>query len=162
MVRLGRDPLRWQRVTYTRTKQESQALNSLRGPVIIISASGMATGGRILHHFNQRLGDDRTTVLLAGFQAPGTRGRALKDGARTLQIFGHQVPVEAHIDVIDALSAHADRSELLDWVAGMRRPPRKVYLVHGEPGAAAALASDLQARRMDAQVAADGETVSPD
>ena len=162
MVRLGRDPLQWRRVTYTRTKQESQALNSLRGPVIIISASGMATGGRILHHFNQRLGDDRTTVLLAGFQAPGTRGRALKDGARTLQIFGHQVPVDAHIDVIDALSAHADRSELLDWVAGMRRPPRKVYLVHGEPGAAAALASDLHARRMDAQVAADGETVSLD
>ncbi len=160
LVRLGRDPLQWRRVTYTPTKQESQALNNVNGPVIIISASGMATGGRILHHFSLRLTDPRTTVLLVGFQAPGTRGRLLKDGARTLHIFGREVSVQAKVESIDALSAHADRSELLEWVAGMRSPPRKVYLVHGEPGAASALAGALRERRLDAQVAQDGETVS--
>lgn len=160
LVRRGRDPLQSKLVTYTRTKPESQALNSLQGPVIIISASGMATGGRILHHFNQRLGDPRTTVLLAGFQAPGTRGRALKEGARTLQIFGREVAVRARVEAIDALSAHADRAELLRWVAGMQKPPGKIYLVHGEPDIAAAFAATLRGKRLKAEVAADGQTVS--
>jgi metallo-beta-lactamase family protein len=162
LVRRGRDPLQSKRVTYTRSKPESQALNALQGPVIIISASGMATGGRILHHFNQRLGDPRTTVLLAGFQAPGTRGRALKEGARSLHIFGREVSVRAHIESIDALSAHADRTELLQWVAGMKQRPGKIYLVHGEPDAAAALAQALRRKRLKAEVATDGQTVSLD
>jgi metallo-beta-lactamase family protein len=160
LVRRGRDPLQSQRVTYTRNKPASQALNALQGPVIIISASGMATGGRILHHFNQRLGDPRTTVLLAGFQAPGTRGRALKEGAKTVRIFGREVTVRARVETIDALSAHADRAELLAWVAGMQRPPGRVHLVHGEPGAAASLAAALRERRLSVRVAADRETVS--
>ena len=146
LVRAGHDPLQALGVTYTRTQQASKALNSLQGPVIIIAASGMATGGRILHHLAHRLGDDRTTVLLAGFQSPGTRGRALKDGARELKIFGHDVPVRAQIEVLDALSAHADQSELLRWAGGLKRRPGAVYLVHGEPGPAAALQTLLQQR----------------
>jgi metallo-beta-lactamase family protein len=106
----------------------------------------MATGGRILHHFNQRLGDPRTTVLLTGFQAPGTRGQALKEGARSIRIFGRDVPVQAHVESLDTLSAHADRSDLLAWVGAMRQPPRTIYLVHGEPGPAAALAAAVRER----------------
>ena len=160
LVRRGRDPLQSPRVTYTRTRAESRALNDLRGPVIIISASGMATGGRILHHFNQRLGDPRTTVLLAGFQAPGTRGRALKDGARSIRVFGRDVAVRAQVESLDTLSAHADRSDLLRWVGRMSRPPQTIHLVHGEPGPAAALGAALRERRLTAHVAALGATVS--
>lgn len=160
LVRRGRDPLQSPRVTYTRTQAESRALNDLRGPVIIISASGMATGGRILHHLNQRVGDPRTTVLLAGFQAPGTRGRALKDGARTIRIFGRDVTVRAHVECLDTLSAHADRADLLRWVERMPRPPQRVHLVHGEPGPAAALAAALRERGLTVQVAADRATAS--
>lgn len=161
LVRLGRDPLQSPRVTYTRTKPESQRLNNLQGPVIIISASGMATGGRILHHFAQRLGDTRTTVLLTGFQAAGTRGQGLKEGARSIRIFGRDVAVRAHVDALDTLSAHADRAELLHWVAGMQRPPGTVYLVHGEPGPAAVLAAALRERfGLSARIAEDGQTVS--
>ena len=146
LVRAGHDPLRALGVTYTRTQQASKALNSLQGPVIIIAASGMATGGRILHHLAHRLADNRTTVLLAGFQAPGTRGRALKDGASEVRIFGHEVPVRAQVETLDALSAHADQSELLRWAGALKRRPGAVYLVHGEPGAAAALQTLLQQR----------------
>jgi metallo-beta-lactamase family protein len=146
LVRSGRDPLRALGVTYTRTQLASKALNDLNGPVIIIAASGMATGGRIMHHLAHRVSDARTTVLLVGFQSPGTRGRALKDGARELRIFGHDVPVRAHVASLDALSAHADRTELLRWCAGFKRPPRAVYLVHGEPGPAAALEQALEQR----------------
>lgn len=161
LVRRGRDPLRASRVTYTRTQQESRALNDLRGPVIIISASGMATGGRILHHFHQRLGDPRTTVLLTGFQAPGTRGEALKQGARSIRIFGRDVAVHAHVEALDTLSAHADRGGLVRWVGRMRRPPRTIYLVHGEADAAAGLAAALRERfGLTAMVAQDGATVS--
>lgn len=161
LVRRGRDPLQSQRVRYTRTQQASKALNALQGPVIIISASGMATGGRILHHFNQRLSDPRTTVLLAGFQAPGTRGRMLRDGARSIRIFGRDVAVRAQVETIDALSAHADRSELLAWVGRMKSPPRRIHLVHGEPDSAAGLVAALRQRfKLAAKIAQDGEAVS--
>jgi metallo-beta-lactamase family protein len=158
----GRDPLGAMGVTYTRTQQASKALNDLRGPVIIISASGMATGGRILHHLAHRLDDSRTTVLLVGFQAPGTRGRALKEGARQVRVFGREVAVRARIETIDALSAHADRSELLRWIGALERPPRTAYLVHGEPGPAASLAAALEERGWSARPARHEETVSLD
>jgi metallo-beta-lactamase family protein len=135
-------------------------LNDLRGPIIIIAASGMATGGRILHHFAQRLPDPRTTVLLAGFQAAGTRGRRLCDGARELKMFGRMIPVRATIEKNDALSAHADRDELLRWLGGFERPPSVTYLVHGEPDAANALAATIAHRLGWAvRVARDGEQV---
>jgi metallo-beta-lactamase family protein len=99
----------------------------------------MATGGRILHHLRQRLPDERTSVLFVGYQAAGTRGRLLRDGAKTLRIFGEDVPVRATIMTTDALSAHADQAEILRWLGGFRRPPGMTYAVHGEPEAAAAL-----------------------
>jgi metallo-beta-lactamase family protein len=147
-------------VHLARTPEESKRLNDLSGPVIIVSASGMATGGRILHHLSLRLPDPRTTVLLVGFQAAGTRGRSLQDGAREVRIFGREVPVRATIEHLDALSAHADREELLRWLAGFTRPPRQTYLVHGEPAAAAALAAAIAARfRWRVCPAVDGDVV---
>ena len=134
------------RYRFARTPAESKALNDLRGPVIIISASGMATGGRILHHLAQRLPDERTTVLLVGFQGAGTRGRLLEDGAREVKMLGRLVPVRARIERIDALSTHADQGEILGWLEGFRSAPRITYLVHGEPAAAAALAAGIRNR----------------
>jgi len=120
----------------------------------------MAVGGRILHHLAQRLPDRRTTVLLVGFQAAGTRGRALEEGASELKMFGQMVPVHARVERIDALSAHADTAETLRWLGGFDRPPRVTYLVHGEPAAAAALADAIRARYgWNVEIARDGETV---
>jgi metallo-beta-lactamase family protein len=155
-----RRPLYSGRFQLVRTQQESKALNARQGPMIVISASGMATGGRILHHLKQRLPDPRTTVLLAGFQAADTRGRKLQDGARELRIHGTSVPVRATVVVLHGLSAHADRDDILRWCAAFERPPRQVHVVHGEPGAARSLAEALHARLgWDAAVAQDGATV---
>lgn len=144
----------------TRSVDESKALNDVDGPAIIIAGSGMAAGGRILHHLRRRLADERTTVLFVGYQAVGTRGRLLRDGAREIRIFGEMVPVRAAIMVTDALSAHADRAEILRWLRGFRRPPRMTYAVHGEPPAAAAL-RDAIVKELGwrADVAADGARV---
>ena len=124
----------------TRTQTESKALNAIPDPVLIISASGMATGGRVLHHLRRRLPDPRSTVLLVGYQAVGTRGRALEEGASTVRIFGENVPVRAHIETVPRLSAHADADGLLRWLRTASHPPRRLFVVHGEPEPAAALA----------------------
>jgi metallo-beta-lactamase family protein len=143
-----------------RTPEQSKALNQHRGPIVIISASGMATGGRVLHHLAHRLPDPRTTVVLTGFQAAGTRGRSLADGAPTLRIHGADVPVCARVVQVDGLSAHADREELRRWLAGFRRPPRRTWVVHGEPQAADRLAATLRADfGWAAEVAEDRATV---
>ncbi len=160
-MRRGERSLHTKRGQFCRTVQESKRLNDVRGPVIIISSSGMATGGRILHHFQHRLPDPRTTVLLVGFQAEGTRGRALQDGAKTIRIFGEAVPVAARVETINGLSAHADRTETLRWLTGFTRPPRQTYLVHGEPPEAQALEVAIEQRfGWSVQAARDGETVS--
>ncbi|HKQ61518.1 MAG TPA: MBL fold metallo-hydrolase [Candidatus Polarisedimenticolaceae bacterium] len=137
------DPLGLRRVHQCSSVEESKALNQLRYPAIIISASGMATGGRVLHHLAFRLEDHRNTVLLVGFQAAGTRGRALRDGATRLRLHGRDVAVRASVQTIDGLSAHADRGELLRWLQSGPRPGA-VHLVHGEPEASAALAERIQ------------------
>jgi metallo-beta-lactamase family protein len=144
-----------------RTAQESKALNSHRGPMVIIAGSGMATGGRVVHHLKYRLPDHRNTVLLTGYQAAGTRGRTLQDGARDIKIHGEMVPVKARVETVDGLSAHADQSEILRWLRGFRRPPAQTYLVHGESGPAATLAAVIE-RELGwrVSVAADGATVS--
>ena len=130
-------------VRMARTAEESKAINGHEGAGIVIASSGMMNGGRILHHLARRLPDPRTTVLVAGFQAIGTRGRALVDGARTLQIHGREIPVRAAVRRVDALSGHADRHELSRWLGSMPAPKR-VFLVHGEPPAAAGLAEHLR------------------
>jgi metallo-beta-lactamase family protein len=130
-----RDPLDMKEVHMTRSVEDSKKINDVVSPCIIISASGMATGGRILHHLARRLPDARSAVLLVGYEAEGTGGRALEDGAQYLRIHGEEVPVRAEIVKIDQLSAHAGRSELLRWLSGFTVPPRQTFLVHGEPNA---------------------------
>lgn len=144
-----------------KTPEESKALNHITGPVIIISASGMATGGRVVHHLKLRLPDPRTTVLLPGYQAAGTRGRALQDGAKTLRIHGQDIPVKAHIELLDGLSAHADENEILRWLGGFKRPPKQTYVVHGESSSSETLAAAVKSKLGWAiKVAKDGECIS--
>jgi metallo-beta-lactamase family protein len=134
-----RDPLATRRFSLARTIQESKNLMALEEPTIVISASGMATGGRILHHLRKRLRDERNTVIFAGFQAEGTRGRRLLEGEDEIKIFGEFVPVKAQIERLENLSAHADSREILRWLGDFRRAPEKVFLIHGEPAAQEAL-----------------------
>ncbi|MFM9848840.1 MAG: MBL fold metallo-hydrolase RNA specificity domain-containing protein [Hyphomicrobiaceae bacterium] len=124
---------------YARSVDESKAINASTMPKIILSASGMATGGRVLHHLKHYLGDFRNTVLLVGYQSPGTRGDRLARGDTTLKIHGHDWPVRAEIVQLDTLSAHADYAEILSWLRNFRSPPRKLFITHGEPAAAQAL-----------------------
>jgi metallo-beta-lactamase family protein len=140
----GGKPFVPSRFHLSRSVDDSKALNGLDGPAVIVAGSGMATGGRILHHLRRRIADDRTTVLFVGYQAVGTRGRMLRDGAKTLRIFGEDLPVRARIMTTGALSAHADRGEILRWLRGFRRPPVATYAVHGEPEAAAALREAIE------------------
>jgi metallo-beta-lactamase family protein len=134
-----RNPLATKRFNLARTVQESKNVTANQESSIVISASGMATGGRILHHLRNRLPDQRNTVIFVGFQAAGTRGRRLVDGESEIKIFGQMVPVRAQIERLDNLSAHADYREILRWLSGFKRAPEKVFLVHGEPGAAESL-----------------------
>src|SRR6202451_1253627 len=130
-----KDPLNLRDVHMTRSVEDSKKINDVASPCIIVSASGMATGGRVLHHLARRLPDSRCAVLLVGYQAEGTGGRALQDGAQFLRLYGQEVPVRAEIVTLDQLSAHAGRSELLQWLSGFTAPPRQTFLVHGEPSA---------------------------
>ena len=160
LMDLERCPLRSRELHRARTTLESKALLERQGPLIIIAGSGMATGGRVLHHLAHRLPDHRSTVLFTGFQAVGTRGRALLDGARSVRIHGRDVPVRAHIERIDGLSAHADQAEALRWLGGFERPPAMTWLVHGEAAQAEGLRDALRGRLgWTAEVAADGATV---
>jgi metallo-beta-lactamase family protein len=137
-------PFRSGRFRFTRTASASRTINDLTGPVLIIAASGMATGGRVLHHLRRRLPDPRTTVLLVGYQALGTRGHRLERGATTLRIFGEDVPVRAAVETIHGLSAHADSDGLMRWLGTATRPPRHVLVVHGDPAPAEALAARVR------------------
>jgi metallo-beta-lactamase family protein len=127
-----------------RTVDESKAINASPMPKIILSASGMATGGRVLHHLKHYLGDPRNTVLLAGYQAPGTRGDRLARGEPTLKIHGQEWPVRAEIVQLDTMSAHADYGEILGWLGGFRHAPRKLFITHAEPQAAAAMRRHIE------------------
>lgn len=115
--------------------QESRELTQSKMPAVIISASGMATGGRVLHHLKAGLPDSRNTVLMIGYQAAGTRGRRLVDGEKTIKIHGEWVPVRAHVERVDSMSAHADSKEVLHWLGGFTAAPKMTFLVHGEPAA---------------------------
>ncbi len=133
------DPFDPGRLIEARTVEESMAINAQPGPTIVISASGMATGGRVLHHLAAKLPDPRHTVILVGFQAEGTRGRALVDGVHAVKMLGRYVPVRAQIVNVSAFSVHADQSELLDWLRVAPRRPETTFIVHGERPAAEAL-----------------------
>jgi metallo-beta-lactamase family protein len=138
------DPLNVHEFHLTRSVEESKAINNVKTPCIIVSASGMISGGRVLHHLALRLPDARNAVILAGFQAEGTRGRALQEGAKSLRLYGQDVPVGAEIVEMGQFSAHAGKSELLRWLTGLPAPPKQTYLTHGEPVAAQALQAAIQ------------------
>lgn len=129
---------------YSRTPDESKAIDGQRGPMIVVSASGMATGGRILHHLRRFLPDARNTVVFAGFQAAGTRGRALVEGTDEVKIHGQYVPVRARVVQVEGLSAHADYAELIEWLAPAGLSPRRAFVTHGEPAAADAFRRRLR------------------
>ena len=127
-----------------RTVEESRQLDGLRYPAVIVSASGMATGGRVLHHIKALGPDRRNSIVFAGFQAAGTRGARLLAGERTTRIFGEEIPVNAEVVALPAMSAHADAQEIVDWLRTAPKPPVAAYLNHGEPGPADALRQRIE------------------
>ena len=145
-VRRGDDPFRTEHLTYITTMRQSQKLAASIYPSIVISASGMATGGRVLHHLTRLLPDRRSSVVFVGFQAAGSRGRRLSEGEPEVKIHAQMTPVRAHIEQIEGLSAHADQGDILRWLSGLPHAPKCVYLVHGEPSASAALQDKLRER----------------
>jgi metallo-beta-lactamase family protein len=141
-----RHPLRTRSMLTASTRDESKRLNDEKGARVIISASGMMTGGRVLHHARRILPDARATVLFVGFQAAGTTGRKILEGARYVRIMKEDVPVRCRVERIGGLSAHADYSEVLRWLAPLEHAPRRVFTTHGEPEAAAAMAAHITER----------------
>jgi len=132
-------PLKWPEFTFASTPEESKRINQSQFPSVIISSSGMVTGGRIQHHLAQRLPDPRNTVVFIGFQAPGTRGFSIKSGAPEVKIYGEMVPIRAEISVFEQFSDHADTPELLEWLHTFSGKPASTYLVHGDVDAASQL-----------------------
>jgi metallo-beta-lactamase family protein len=132
------------RFTAVASPQQSKEIQASNAPCIIVSASGMATGGRVLNHLKAALPRKRNTVLFVGYQAAGTRGRQLLEGAETVKIHGQFVSVGARIERIDSMSAHADAGEMMQWLRGFTKAPRITYLVHGEPPAQAALKARIE------------------
>ncbi len=139
------DPFGFSKLRYTRTVEESKQINEMRGSAVIISANGMCEAGRVLHHLKNNIADERNTILFVGYQAENTLGRRLVDGVKKVKIFGEEYPVRAQIQVANGFSAHADRSELLDWVAQVKENLKGVFVVHGEEQSALAFADALRA-----------------
>ena len=141
-----RHPLRTASMTTASSRDESKRLNHMHGTRIIISASGMITGGRVLHHALRILPDPNATVVFVGFQAAGTRGRLIQDGAREVKIMRNMVPVHCHIEKVEGFSAHADWQGILRWLDGLQSPPKRLFLTHGEVPASTALAERIRER----------------
>ena len=133
-------PLHWPNFYFDTTQDDSKKINELKSPCIIVSASGMVAGGRVLHHLAQRLPDPRNLVLFIGFQAPGTRGYSIKNGDTEVKMLGEVVPIRAQVAALEEFSDHADTPELLQWLRTFKHPPKQTFLVHGEPAAASQLA----------------------
>jgi metallo-beta-lactamase family protein len=131
-------------VVLHRTREDSKKLNSFEGPGTVISASGMLTGGRVLHHLRHFAPDPRNMIILAGYQAAGTRGRSLSEGARSIRVHGQSVDVRAEIGAVHGLSGHADADELMRWLSPLRSTPRRVFVVHGEPSSAETFAKRIE------------------
>ena len=140
MIASGKDPLSFPGMTFVGTPQESMALNGAPGPMIIIAASGMCEGGRVLHHLKQIAGDPDSMVLIVGFQAENTLGRRIVERRETLKVLGEEVPLKARVEVINALSAHADRAGLMEWLDEIKDNVRHAFAVHGEPEKVAEMA----------------------
>ena len=134
-------------VTYIRTADQSKTLGDLRSSAIILAASGMATGGRVVHHLKTFAPDARNLILLSGYQAGGTRGASLVAGAKTIHIHGREIPVRAEVAQLASMSGHADADELMAWMRRFLPPPKRVFVTHGEPAA-----SDALRRRIEAEL----------
>lgn len=157
----GRELFERLNLTEVRSVDQSKALNARSGPMVIVSSSGMATGGRVIHHLAHRIGDPDNAVLLVGFQAPGTRGEALRSGVTNLKMLGQYHPVRAPVFEV-ALSAHADQTELLDWLESAESP-WAVFVNHGEASAAQTLAEEIENRLgLNAAIPSNGERVRLD
>jgi len=153
----GEDPFGFRRLTYIRDAAESKKLNGLRGPMIVISPSGMCEAGRVLHHLRHGVGDSRNTILITGYQAENTLGRKLQEGWKSVRIFGLPEQVRAQVESLDELSGHADSGELLQWMKPMTGTLKRVFLVHGEAPQANALAQAIRAEYgIETTVAAPG------
>jgi metallo-beta-lactamase family protein len=144
MIRQYGSPLQWPGFTFASTPEESKKINTVLTPSVIISSSGMVTGGRILHHLGQRLPDPKNLVLFIGFQAPGTRGFTIKSKAEEVKIYGDFVPIRAQVAALEQFSDHADPPELLQWLRTFPKQPATTYLVHGEPDASGKLRDLMQ------------------
>jgi len=140
----GKDIFRTADLHIYRSKEESMSINNVKSNAIIISASGMVTGGRILHHLARTLPDSKNTVLLIGYQAEGTRGRTLQDKKETVTMHGKKVPITAKVEMIDGFSGHADYFEMLAWLMAFNKAPKKVFIVHGNPTSSAAMAEHIR------------------
>lgn len=139
LVRRHGSPMQWDGFHFAAKREESIRINQCLMPIIIVSSSGMVAGGRVLHHLAQRLPDPRNTVVFVGFQAVGTRGQQIQSGRPTVKIHGVEVPVRAKVETLGQFSDHADYQEMLAWMKQFARPPKRTFLVHGEPSAAEAL-----------------------
>lgn len=137
-------PFQHSQLHYYRKQEQSRTLNELKGKAIIISASGMATGGRVLHHLFHHLPNERNGVVFVGYQAEGTRGRRLVNGEPYVRIYGQEVPVKAKIYSVEGLSAHADQNELMEWAEGFNEKPKLSFIIHGEEKSASVLAQKLK------------------
>ncbi len=146
MIEAGGQPFGFHNMTYIRHVEDSKALNEKRGPMVIISASGMAETGRILHHLRNSIGDTRNTILIVGYQAHGTLGRRLVEKDQEVRIFGEPHRVRARVKVLNSLSAHADQRDLLEWILHRSDPGKRVFIVHGDADQSEALAAELKAR----------------
>ena len=144
MLAEGKDPLEFPGMTFVGTPEESMALNDTPGPMIIIAASGMCEGGRVLHHLKHCVQDEDNIILICGFQAENTLGRRIVEKRETIRVFGEEVPLRAKVEIINALSAHADRAGLIDWINEVKDNVRSAFAVHGEPEKVAAMADILK------------------
>lgn len=143
-IQENNSPFRADFVRFIRDRNASKALNTNDGPLMIISGSGMANGGRVVHHLRQRMPHKENVVLFTGYQAAETRGRRILEGADTISIFGDEIPVRCRVAKLNSLSAHADQNEIMRWLGGFQEAPRKTFIVHGEPTAQTVLAERIQ------------------
>ena len=155
----GASPFAFPGLSMVRSVAQSKSLNHLRGTAVIIAGSGMCTGGRIKHHLSANIGRRESTVLFVGYQAEGTLGREILSGARQVRILGQTHRVRARVRRISGFSAHADRGELERWLQPQRQPPRRLFLTHGEPAAAEALAASIRSRGWEVHIPSYGERV---
>jgi metallo-beta-lactamase family protein len=155
----GDDPFGFSRLRYIREAGESKALNSLHGPFLVLSASGMCEGGRILHHLRNNIEDPRNTVLITGFQAEHTLGRKILNGDREVPIFGEPMQLRAEVVSLSELSGHSDQRELIEWMRPLAPRLKRVFLVHGEPSQGAALAEVIRKEfKLDVQQPSRGHS----